>query len=776
MTEQAQVASGKGRKWLLWTTVAVIAVAGAGLAGYKFTLQNAIASQIEKRGGKAGSVVADFFGNIHLKDVVLPTKFGADVHIAAFDGRPQFLFLTGRANATGISTEVKGAKINIPSLTIDDANFNRQMLTEAFGGKSDLTPAQRVARFSAKQIKMPEIRVEYAQDEISLKGAYKDIVLTDIKNGLIAKFSSSASDFSFDLPMPDPEGGTKPENMILTTGLSQGEAIDAAFMARLYTEAAGPDDKAAKQVYGPFTAKNIVSRTKEGSVSYDEIKSGGYWLRMPTTPLLETVEMFLELADKKDPEAFDKLDETKQREFFQRFISLYEIFDRFDAELVNLKFVPTDPKLPNFNLASMKMALADRTFATSFKGLTAGTATDYVKIADFSWDGFSYASTLEAGKKLLALSAEEQATFPFSTLTPAIGTVSFSGIDVDVANPEYARQLAAIEEGNTGEAAVTTPAEDAEVTAPSDDTDGVAPSTPDQATPSDEATPATDEAVQAAEEAAQAAEEAAAAAEAGDAAADSVDAPRDVAGAETSDESNEVVVEAPSKPTTPERIKFTAKNFGLSAIKPINGIPTEIRFGYDDVTLAVPEIDEEAFNKLREAGFDKLTMSSNTHILWDEPTQSLLFKDISYKADKLGSVALSGTMGGMSKDFFSGDQVLMQVALIGLKAKELNLRIEDKGLIDTAFKVAAKEQGVTPDELRNTLVMGAGVLAQGFAADNEQVQEVVSTFVKFLAKPNIFTLSVTAKNSNGLGALEMAALSQDPMALLEKVNLKATAE
>ena len=63
--EQAKNGTRKGGRKALWAAVAVIAIAAAGLTGYKITLENTITSQLEKRGGKASSVEADFLGRIH---------------------------------------------------------------------------------------------------------------------------------------------------------------------------------------------------------------------------------------------------------------------------------------------------------------------------------------------------------------------------------------------------------------------------------------------------------------------------------------------------------------------------------------------------------------------------------------------------------------------------------------------------------------------------------------------------------------------------------------
>jgi hypothetical protein len=58
--EQATSGKRKGGRKALWAAVAIIAIAAAGAVGYKITLEKTINAQLERRGGKAASVSADF--------------------------------------------------------------------------------------------------------------------------------------------------------------------------------------------------------------------------------------------------------------------------------------------------------------------------------------------------------------------------------------------------------------------------------------------------------------------------------------------------------------------------------------------------------------------------------------------------------------------------------------------------------------------------------------------------------------------------------------------
>jgi len=724
--EQAKNGTGKGGRKALWAAVAVIAIAAAGLTGYKITLQNTITSQLEKRGGKAASVEADFLGRIHLRDVTLPLKNGSDVRIGSIEGRPKLLFLTGMLDASDINTQVANYKISIPHVKIDDASFDISTLRETFGN-SQLTLPERVGRFSAKSVVAPEINLVQTIAGNEQKVVYKDVKLNDIQQGHVASFSAANTTFEFAFDAPKEDGETVRDQMQGSIGQTEGKDIDGVYLTRLYTEKAGPDDKDAKPVYGPFSAKNIVMKSSEASFGYDEIRSNGFSMRMPAEPLLETVQ---KLEAVKNP---DDLTPAEQREFFLRVLSIVDMIGKGDMEMLGLKIEPADGTKGKGDIAQISIAFDTSKVDATVKGVNIGNGTDYMKVDEVSMQGFSWAPTMEALKKFAALSDEEAENFPFTTLLPEFGTTRVSGVDADLPyEPEAVDDV-------TGADETTDDATDQEtVDAAGDD---AAAATDDQGV--DIAGPAQDSTEEPATEGEEAQPEAA---------------------------------EEATVPAVPERIKFSMKNYEVALTKPQNGIPSDIRVSYEDMTLPVPHGSDQIYDHLRKLGYDTVTISSNMAMNWDEPNQNLVISDISVSGKDMGRVSVNGLMGGFTKEFFSGDKVMTQVAALGLKAREVKVKVEEKGLLAKALKLYGEENGMTEDEVRSNFSLIAAAFLQELATDQPKLQDAVTAFSNFLAKPNIFELTVTSKAEKGIGALDMIAASQDPLSLLDKVNIEAKAE
>jgi hypothetical protein len=683
IVEQAKNGTRKGGRKALWAAVAVIAIAAAGLTGYKITLEKTITSQLEKRGGKASSVEADFLGRIHLRDVTLPLKDGSNVRIASVDGRPKFLFLTGMLNASGIDTEIGNYKISIPSVAIEDANFDTAMLKDTFGN-SGLTLPERVGRFSAKRLTAQEIKVVQTVANNEQNIVYKDVALEDINLGKVARYTAGGTIFDFTIQVPGEDGEKVTDKMTGTMGAAEGKDIDGVFLARLYTEKAGPDDKEAKPVYGPFSAKNIVMKTKDANFSYDEIRSNGFTARMPAVPFTETLEKLQSL------ENADELSQDETRELILQLSSLFDTIGKGDVEMLGMKIEPTDASKGKGGIERVAVAFDNQKMDATIKGLAFSEGQDYMKMEEASLKGFSWATSVEALKKFAALNEDEVENFPFTTMLPEFGTLRVVGIDADL---PYEK---------------------------SEDVD---------------------------------------------------------AGEENADEGEQAATEESSVPSLPERIQFAMKSYEVALNKPYNGIPTDVRVAYEDMSIKVPtQADDEFYQQLRKLGYDSLTMSSNFEASWDEANQDLIIKDISISGKDMGSVSMSGLMGGLTKEFFSGDKVMMQVALLGLKAKQVNLKVEEKGIIANAIKIYAEEKDMSEDEVRGTMSLMAAAALQELAAEQPQLQDVATAFSTFLAKPNIFELTVKSKAEKGIGALEMVAASQDPTLLLDKVDIEAKAE
>ncbi|WP_209089807.1 hypothetical protein [Agrobacterium tumefaciens] len=668
--EQETTQPGKARRKALWAAVAIIAVAATGVIGGKIFLETKVKEVVARAGAKAASVEVDFLGKIHVRDLTLPLEDGKNIKIASIDGRPKLPFLDGALDVKSIDIEVPTGKISMDDARIENAVFERPKPAPA-GGDSNSLP-RRLERFGATRISTPALTFTQSVATTEQTTVYKNLALSDIAGGRIGHYSIESGSYDIKMKLPDAEGAMKDSHIVASTGTIAGESIDVAYLARFYTEKAGPEDKEAKPLYGPLSIRAVTLTDGTAHFSYDEIRSDGFTARMPAEPLSETLKA---LTATQNPE---ELSPQARQALFAKAVSIIDMIGNSNIQLIGFKIdVPDEKegaagKRVKATIDRMDMKMDSRKLDIGMKGMSIGDEDGKMEVAEASLTGFDWSSTLKGMSDIVGLDESEMETFAFNRLIPEFGRMHLGGINVDFAAPEK----------------------------------------PDE--------------------------------------------------------------EAPAKP---ERIKLSLKNFDMGLTKPYNGIPTDIEIRQEDLTLPVPaDSQEDIFVQARKLGLETLAVSYGLSAGWDEPNSNLVIRDISLSSKDIGSIKFSGLASGFTEEFFSFDINRAQAALFGLAGRELTLTVKDEGLVAKAIKLYALENNMSEDQVRAMLTLVAGMMLPQLAADQPKLQNAVDALVKFISKPGTLTVTVKSTGANGLGMFDLIAASDNPMLLLDKVDIQATAE
>lgn len=666
--EQENSHTGKGRRRALWAAVAIIAVAAAGVIGGKTFYEAKVKELVARTGATAGSVEVDFLGKIHVRDLTLPLEDGKNLRIAAIDGRPKLPFLDGALDMSNIDVDVPTGKLSMAHARIENAAFEKSAQAEGNGGSLP----RRIERFAATRISTPELTLSQSVATTEQKTVYSNLVLSEIAGGRIARYSIDKGSYDIKVRLPDSDGAIEDKHVAVSTGVIAGQDIDVAYLARLYTEKAGPDDKEAKPLYGPLSVKTVSLSDGDGRFSYDEIRSDGFTARMSSEPLLDTLKA---LTVTKDP---DQLPPEERQALFAKVVSILDMIGRSNMQLIGFKADAPDEKegaagkRVKAAIDRIDMQMDSRKLDFGLNGLSIGDGDGKIEVAEASLKGFDWSATIEGISQIIALDETEIETFQFNRLIPELGRVRVGGINVDIAAPKE----------------------------PEEEPAG-----------------------------------------------------------------------------TPERIRFTLKNFEMGLTKPFNGIPTDIEIRQDDLTLPIPaDATEDVFVEARKLGLETLAFSYGLSAGWDEPNSNLVIRDISLSSRDFGSVNLAGLVSGFTEEFFSFDVNRAQAALFGLAGREVKLTVKDDGLMAKAIKLYALQNDMTEDQVRGTLTLVASVMLQQVAAEQPKLQGAVEALVRFISTPGTLTVTVKSTGVNGLGVFDLVAASDNPMGLLDKVDIQATAE
>jgi hypothetical protein len=224
----------------------------------------------------------------------------------------------------------------------------------------------------------------------------------------------------------------------------------------------------------------------------------------------------------------------------------------------------------------------------------------------------------------------------------------------------------------------------------------------------------------------------------------------------------------------PEKIRFTLKDFELTADRPRNGIPTNLRLALRNFAMPLPSGDE-AVETLRALGYKDVDLSFSVAAAWDEARNEIAIRDVSYSAPEIGSVAIQGTIGNVSPDVFDPDTAVASVALVGAAVQSLDLTVQNDGLVDRFITRDARKQKKSPEAVRREYATAAAVAVPALLGGSSQAKALGQAIGRFVAKPGRLVVHAKAKSPSGLGLVEAMSVTE-PSDVLGKVDISANVE
>jgi hypothetical protein len=224
-----------------------------------------------------------------------------------------------------------------------------------------------------------------------------------------------------------------------------------------------------------------------------------------------------------------------------------------------------------------------------------------------------------------------------------------------------------------------------------------------------------------------------------------------------------------------EELSFTMREMEITATDPREGVPTNVRFAFDDVAFDLPaDSGEEGIERLREMGYESVDISGAVAARWNEAASELVVNEITFSGQDMGSIAVRGVLGNMGENIFNADQAMAMVAFVSGTVKNLHVMIDNDGLAERVLEVQAKDMGTTADALRMQFGMMATAMLPAMLGNSDQARALSQAIGTFVASPGELEISATARANGGIPFSDFMSISQ-PAELLEKIDLSATA-
>ncbi|CAH1676248.1 conserved exported hypothetical protein [Hyphomicrobiales bacterium] len=560
--------------------------------------------------------------------------------------------------------------INAPKIAIKGSTLEKDAFLALFSGAAGDSAAARIGRLNAAEISAPELTMVQSFGDQKQTTTYRDIRLTDIREGRIGHGESASGSIAGD-------GGA--------TGPMKGElkrtafdAFDLRQSARVLTEKAAPGvEEKMLPLIGSFEQDGYnLDMGKAGKASLGKTTARGFAARVGSEPLLDVINQLAaasEEVEKKTGSSDEKSPEKSEaeRRLGLSILSLFDTFEYGSGEARDFAMTVSAPPKPGakpetVDMKIARMAFGENTPAKSgfaLEGFRFSSGPAKGAIDSISHVGFSVGPVIRELRAVLSEPDKPIDEIDFRRFIPTFGTMRLAGISID----------------------------------------------------------------------------------------------------------------APPAITGKDPVKMSLGTFELKAGEQLNGIPTSIALTIDRlVTPIVETAGNPAAKDMIAMGIRSLDLSAKLDLAWEAAKNELAIRTLSLGGAGLVQLDASGTLGNVTKDLFSSDLALAQVAALGATARNLQVKLQNFGLVEKLIENEARKSKRKVEEVRQQYAMVASLGLAAILGPSDAAKTLTAAVSRFVAKPGTLSVSASARSQNGLGLADVITMTE-PTEIFDKIDLKADA-
>lgn len=364
----------------------------------------------------------------------------------------------GPVTLTDVEITSKSLTVRIPRIEVAGDNVDEARLKAIFDKASTTPLAKRLSDISVSKATLPELVMVHKHEKAETTTTWKQITVTDLKNGVAGAVSATGATFSAKAAETSSSG---------TIGQSDMAQVNLALLARMYTEAAANDaDRALQLAYGSFSSNDITVKSDDASFAIKNISGKDFKVRLLNKPLLD---LTAEIEPVNNPE---DLTPEARAAYYSNLAEIIDAFSFGSATITGTTFdLPdeseadeeeegkqadggkkdSDQKDSDKAGASkaadprVRGGIASMAFGSSvvpgggftFSGFKVEpTAGDVVAIGEGDFSNFSLKLGDMFRKLADAAKTGKEDDQAFNSLAPAEGDLALKNIDVNVSSPD----------------------------------------------------------------------------------------------------------------------------------------------------------------------------------------------------------------------------------------------------------------------------------------------------------------------------------------------------
>jgi hypothetical protein len=321
-----------------------------------------------------------------------------------------------------VTLEFGAVTYRLPKIEFSGVNLSRAELASLFDSRSADPVGPRLARLSAREAKIPELRIEQTFGGTKQVTIYRNVLARDIVDGRIVSLTSAGATL-------DVAGNGSAK---ATTGPLTIANLDLAYAAALYGQKAGPQPAETKTVYGSFSLEDFrISDPKAAEIRIARMSGKDFRARPTAESWSEAMRIIGEAQD------LEKASPAERSRLFGALADLFEAYEIGTMEATGLEFRDLQAKdRPTGRIARIAFTgggpaqVAD----ARLEGMEIVSANGRARIGTIAFTGFSFRDSLQGLRRLGESPLEDLDAADLRGLVPTIGTMRLSGLDFDVPN------------------------------------------------------------------------------------------------------------------------------------------------------------------------------------------------------------------------------------------------------------------------------------------------------------------------------------------------------
>ena len=217
--------------------------------------------------------------------------------------------------------------------------------------------------------------------------------------------------------------------------------------------------------------------------------------------------------------------------------------------------------------------------------------------------------------------------------------------------------------------------------------------------------------------------------------------------------------------------QFQIRHAELASSAPIDGVPTRLTADVEHFTCDLTNVNAHD-PSVAALGYNKLDLTSRLAMHLNNNNSEFGLDGLSLSGSDMGSVQISGFMDHLTKAIMSSDPIESKGALLNVRLRHLEFRVQNAGLFERFLAAEAKRANTSPAIVREKLLASITGNLPDLLANSPDSDLITAALGTFMADPKSLRLSILVPQ--GISAADVIS-ADDPRLLEKRIEVEVSA-